>query len=217
MWKIMQNYPKINFCDLCGKWIHFKCSFLTNEQFDSLRNSDLPNFCTKCNSDILPFQYVNDEEFSSNLTVTEFAMSKMDITSKLLQATSKNVACNNQYRNTQDFNNKFAKTTNFFILHVNIRSLNKNIDKLEELLLELGKLPDIIALSETKLKNSFSCFLDGYKFIQSNSDPNAGGVGLFVRNNINFIVTDQYKLNVPNCQDLWIEVKQKTAKDKYLE
>ena len=125
---------------------------------------------------------------------------------------NKNVACKNQYLNTQDFNNKFAKATNFFILHVNIRSLNKNIDKLEELLLELGKLPDIIALSETKLKNSFSCFLDGYKFIQSNSDTNAGGVGLLVRNNINFIVTDQYELNVPNCEDLWIEVKQKNSK-----
>ena len=52
-------------------------------------------------------------------------------------------------------------------------SLKKNINKLEELLLKLGKLPDIIALSATKLKNSFSYFLDGYKFIQSNSDTNA--------------------------------------------
>ena len=65
---------------------------------------------------MLPFQNVNDEEFSRNLTVTEFAMSKMDIISKILQATSENVACNNQYLNTQNFNNKFAKTTNFFIL-----------------------------------------------------------------------------------------------------
>ena len=149
--KSCKTNQKSILCDLCGKWIHFKCSFLTSEQFDSLGNSDLPYFCTQCNSDILPFQNVNDEEFSSNLTVTEFAKSKMDIISEILQVTSKNVACKNQYLNTQDFNNKFAKTTNFFILHVNIRSLNKNIDKLEELLLELGKLPDIIALSETKL------------------------------------------------------------------
>ena len=118
-----------------------------------------------------------------------------------MQVTSKNVACNNQYLNTQDFNHKFAKTTNFFILLVNIISLKKNINKLEELLLKLGKLPDIIALSETKLKNSFSYFLDGYKFIQPNSDTNAQGVGLFVRSNMNFIVTDQYKLNVPNCEN----------------
>ena len=204
---------------MCGKWIHFKCSFLTSEQFDSLGNSDLPYFCIQCSSDILPFQNVNNEEFSSNLTVTEFAKSKMNIISKILLVTYKNVAYNiNQYLNTQDFNNKFAKTTNFFVLHVNRRSPNKNIDKLEELLLELGKLPDIIALSEKTLKNSFSCFQDGYKFIQSNSDTNTGGVGLFVRSNINFIVTDQYELNIPSFENLWIKVKQKkTAKEKYLE
>ena len=156
------------------------------------------------NSAILPFQNVNDEEFSSNLTVTEFAKSKMDIISKILQVTSKNVISITN----------LLKPPILFISHVNIKSLNKNIDKLEELLLELGKLPDIIALSETKLKNSFSCFLDGCKFIQSNSDTNAGGVGLLVRNNVSFIVTDQYELNVPNCEDLWIEVKQKNSKRK---
>ena len=75
-------------------------------------------------------------------------------------------------------------------------------------------MPDIIVLCETKLKNSFLYFLDGYKFIQSNSDTNTGGVGLFIRSNINFIVIDQYKLlvNVPNCENLWIEVKQKNSK-----
>ena len=99
-------------------------------------------------------------------------------------------------------------------MHLNIRSLNKNIDKLEEFLLELGKLPEIIALFGTKLKNSLLYFLDGYKFIQANSDTNAGGVGLFIRNNINFLVNNQYKLNVPNCENLWIEVKQNKKKQQ---
>ena len=32
------------FCDLCEKWIHFKHTFLTSEQFDSLGTSDWPYF-----------------------------------------------------------------------------------------------------------------------------------------------------------------------------
>ena len=57
----------------------------------------IPYFCAKCNchTTIVPFQNVTDEEFSNNLTATEFAMSKMDIISKILQVTSNNIACNN--------------------------------------------------------------------------------------------------------------------------
>ena len=102
------------FCDLCEKWIHFKCSFLTSEQFDSLQNFDISYFCTKCNCDILVFRNVNDEEFSNNLTVKEFAMSKMDIISKILQVTLNNVACNNQYLNTQDFKKQICQNHQFF-------------------------------------------------------------------------------------------------------
>ena len=81
-------------------------AFSLVSSFDSLGNSDLPYFCTKCNSDILSLQNVNDEELSNNLTVTEFAMSKMDTVSKILQVSFKNVACSNQYLNTQDFNSQ---------------------------------------------------------------------------------------------------------------
>ena len=38
------------------------------------------------------------------------------------------------------------------MLHINIQSINKNLERIKDLLVELGKLPDIIAISETKLK-----------------------------------------------------------------
>jgi len=37
-----------------------------------------------------------------------------------------------------------------------VRSLNKNFDKLDELLLDLGKIPELIAISETKLQTKFN-------------------------------------------------------------
>ena len=37
-------------------------------------------------------------------------------------------------------------------MHINTRSLTKNLDHVNEIIAELDKNPDIIAISETKLK-----------------------------------------------------------------
>jgi len=56
----------------------------------------------------------------------------------------------NSYLLSHDFN-KINKNNKTFLLHINIRSLNKNLEKLEELMLELSKYLDILAISKTKL------------------------------------------------------------------
>ena len=57
----------------------------------------------------------------------------------------------------------------FTVLHVNIRSLIKNLDKLKELINAMKMTPDIIAISETWLEPSKldKICLDGYSFIHS--------------------------------------------------
>ena len=42
-------------------------------------------------------------------------------------------------------------------------------------------MPDIIAISETKLHSKFCFYLEGYNFIQQNSSTKAGGVGMFIK------------------------------------
>ena len=42
-------------------------------------------------------------------------------------------------------------------------------------------MPDIIAISETKLHSKFCFYLEGYDFIQQNSSTKAGGVGMFIK------------------------------------
>jgi len=62
------------------------------------------------------------------------------------------------------------------LLHCNIRSLYKNIDKLEEIVTPCSKTPDIIALLETRIKDtSIIATLPGYNFINENSQTQAGG------------------------------------------
>ena len=74
------------------------------------------------------------------------------------------------------------------ILHVNIRSLTKNLAKLEDRIIEMQLKPDIIAISETwltdlKKDNIVLCW---YHIIPGKcpqlNKGSAGGVGFFCEN-----------------------------------
>ena len=59
---------------------------------------------------------------------------------------------NSEYYDTSELNNKInsRKLKDLFMIHMNIRSLQKNFDALHTFLSNLYKMPDIIALTETK-------------------------------------------------------------------
>ena len=95
-------------------------------------------------------------------------------------------------------------------MHFNIRSLQKNIDKLTHYILQLQKLPDIIAITETILKKDelqTNIGINGYNFIHSDSDSQAGGVGLYIKNSITYKVIDELYLNLNFAENIWIEVE----------
>ena len=55
----------------------------------------------------------------------------------------------------------------------------------------MKKSPDIIAITETKLaKNKIVVNIDieGYNFIHSDSSSRAGGVGLYIKDSLTFIL-----------------------------
>ena len=108
------------------------------------------------------------------------------------------------------------------VLHTNMRSLVKNFYKLEELIVEPKKIPDIIAITETWLGNSKlnKVSLQGYQFRDGNSinaDADkmgqARGVGLYTKNSLTF--TDlklELKIDCCNVKSLWTELN--LAKNK---
>ena len=65
---------------------------------------------------------------------------------------------------------------------------------------------DIVAISETKLKSNFSTHLEGYNFIQENSNTNAGGVGMFIKDTINYIVVHHFDLTIDSCEKIWVKI-----------
>ena len=54
----------------------------------------------------------------------------------------------------ENFHKQYAANKDFFILYINTQSLNKNLEKLKEFVTQFGKLPEIIAMSETKQLHS---------------------------------------------------------------
>ena len=70
------------------------------------------------------------------------------------------------------------------------RSLPKNICLLNDILLTVNEIPSVIAISETKLtdKGIQNISLPGYEFIDQNSETNAGGTGLYIKDNIKLFI-----------------------------
>ena len=104
----------------------------------------------------------------------------------------------------------FLKITSkdLFIIHINIRSLNKNIDDLLEFLTELGTRPNIICLTETRLKQNslVNTQIPGYKFCHVDSDTNAGGVGIYIDEEIEFVCENLYSFSKNGLENLWISI-----------
>ena len=84
---------------------------------------------------------------------------------------------------TTFFKNKTV-TNGLSILHINIRSIQKNLSKLKEMLINYQLSPDVIAITEVVLtaKFHFNASLTGYTFVNKLSLLKCGAVGFFIRN-----------------------------------
>ena len=119
--------------------------------------------------------------------------------------------CN--YYNTEDNLTDVSTPRNcsaaLFLLHTNIRSLQKNLENLNhDFLHTLTYLPDIICFSETKFKDFPLVNIDlaGYEpLIHADSKTNAGGEGAFVSVDIMFTELDKNELSEGGCEDLWLK------------
>ena len=101
----------------------------------------------------------------------------------------------------------------FFAIHINIRSLHKNFDDLHHFVSELKLQPTLICLSETRLKESSNMGIlkiEGYKLVHANSTTNAGGVAVYVSDYLDMELANQYNIDCPGCEELWIKVRLKT-------
>ena len=72
------------------------------------------------------------------------------------------------------------------LMHVNIRSLHKNFDLLYEFIQSLQFIPQIICITETRIKHQpqINVSIPNYGFAHVNLNSNAGGVAMYIHKNI---------------------------------
>jgi len=120
-----------------------------------------------------------------------------------------------QYATHTDFVSHVDKlmSHDLSLLHCNIRSLCKDIDKLEEIVTPCSKPPDIIALSETRIKGtSIIATFPGYNFININSQTQVGGVGAYIKNNLKYLQRRDLQFKMYGWENIWFELLGKRRK-----
>ena len=210
---------KRNQCAIqCDEWIHLKCTVISPLKFHTLCSSTELYLCQNCYSELFPFQTLDDKQllnemrsddklsFDFNHTNNSFSpanCSQVDNKIKSLLNDLDPGLDDSKYCSQAEANiiNEKCK---FSLLCMNIRSLNANFDKLNELLTNYNVFPDIIAMSEIKLKLSqvYNAKLSGYHFYHKGKTTSWGGVGLFIKESLSISICKEFDLNIPNCEDM---------------
>ena len=88
------------------------------------------------------------------------------------------------------------------LMHLNIRSLQKNYDDLYDLVALLSFQPDVVCLSESRINQPLkSIQLHGYNFINAKPNKQAGGTAIYVCFKLKFSQIDGFGL--PGSESIW--------------
>ena len=178
-------------CDMCSKYYHSKCASITMKTFKKLASWH----CDHCIHDILPFAKLDSEQlkltmqgkdikFGDNITLspsftTQSLLDKIPGFSNFSEDDFLSDTISSKYYTPSEFlENKFRKDR-FSMIHINIASLSLHIDDLKSLLKLLDHPWDIVAISETKIREGYepliNVSIDGYDFIQTSTKSFWGG------------------------------------------
>ena len=174
----------------------------------------------------LPFYCLSESELGSYLRteklniITEHSI----LREYLSDISNRNLLeeLNFSYVTETQFNKRVRNLTNYVelaVFHLNIRSLNCNHRALCQFLQLLEIDFDVIILSEIWSTNiEFYCnILQGYSFhYQLPHESHIGGIGMFIKNNIDYKELSDYKLTklpLGSIEDVWFEMNKNKKKN----
>ena len=208
-------------CDFCGKnCLEFeyvvrckKCN-VSYAHLTCLDDLNVDNYtCTGCMQSILPFHELDNKNFEELFLHQIPLLNK--ITDKMTDSIDNFFDKQSLYYSVNKFNKlmKEKNENNLVIIHFNTRSLPKNKYQIENFLAEMIVLPEVIAITETKLnnKNKHLTTLDHYEFIHVDSQSQAGGVGFYMRKDLKLNIEKQLNLDLPDCESLFVKIKESSA------
>ena len=102
------------------------------------------------------------------------------------------------------------------MVHLNICSLQKNFDLLYEFLTTLNFSPDIVCLTETRIKSQslIKVEIPNYSFVHVDSESAADVVAIYVSDQFQYELRfNQYHLTGTEC--LWLNIYESNFKKKF--
>ena len=190
--------------------------------------------CNQCTIQELPLSNLSNDKFlctvnaldnvvSDNLNILpSFSIkSKLDKLPKHIHFQtgddlSKHIS--SKYLTPMEFS-KIKKTPdNLSVLHINIVSIQKNIDELRQLLTLLDYNFDIIGLSETKIRKNIDPIINinmqGYNFEYVSTEAKCGGVGIYIKKSLEYIKRDDLSFSSKEIgETMFLEIIQKQNKN----
>ena len=109
----------------------------------------------------------------------------------------------------------FSKKS-FSLIHLNISSLQRHIDELVTLLSILDHPFNVICVTETRLHDDplTNIQIEGYNFVHTPTSSQCGGVGIFIKENIEYEIVNKHTLSLDNIfQSIFIEIKTPSKKN----
>ena len=208
--KVKQNVTFVH-CHSCTCFYHLACM--------NLRGNDLPLpidwQCPQCSLKALPFSHISDENMLlgfHGLSVTDTdklsnipgftiqtlldEMPDQDFSTDDFLSNS----IESKYYTPAKFLSEKFSSKSFSLIHLNISSLQRHIDELVTLLSLLNHSFDVICVTETRLHGDplVNVNIDGYDFVHTPTPSQCGGVGIFVKNTIEYEIMKSLTLSQLN-------------------
>ena len=188
------------FCDCCELWVHQnRCSGVDIPQFEILSYDPKSWFCPKCINTALPFSPEGNmgepkevpHQLNDDLKLFISDLNKVSNNNADQNSDPTFDTTNCKYYECHDFNNTMSQYNHkTSALHLNIPSLSKHFDELNNLLSLLQHNFSFIGISETRFLYGREPVLDfsitGYSHISTPTDCTAGGVILYISNTLAF-------------------------------
>ena len=205
---------------------------MDKNDFVHLQKSNEPWFCINCNDDIFPFNDDNPltilPHMNKNITELKTFFDQLNIISEeTLSSDDNSFSINCKYYDTDDFCAQFNKSKCFSAFHLNIASLTKHFDELQNLLCTLDTTFSIIAITETKFSRNIlplvNYSLPHYSIEHTPTDSSAGGAILYISNHLaykprndltkklyinyqkfrTFLISDKSLSEIKNVRNFW--------------
>ena len=100
------------------------------------------------------------------------------------------------------------RSSKFSLIHCNCRSMNKNFDGMLSLINSLDVQFSVIGVTETWLRDTEHLYnIMNYSFLAQGRDfKRGGGVGIYIRNDLDFVERSDLNVNIQEMESIFVEV-----------